>query len=105
RSYGDWSSDVCSSDLAEYTTTRLFSSVCCDLACDNFGDPTEPKFAAFDVALDLLAVFGSRTFGNNNDSAKVTGCLARFDHAGDLLVIEWNFGNQDNIGTTRDAAM
>src|SRR5437762_14206719 len=92
-------------EMAEHTTTRFLSRLFCDFACDNVADPAEPKFTAFDVAFDLLTVFGSRTFGNNHHSAKVTGCLARFDHAGDLLVVEWNFGNQENIGPARDAAV
>src|SRR5205085_7030804 len=85
-------------EMAEHTTTRFLSSLLRDFACNDFTDSTKPKLAAFNVAFDLFAIFRSRTFGNNNDSAKMTGRLARFDYIGDLLVIEWNFRNQDKIG-------
>ena len=91
--------------MTEHTTTRFFSSLSCDFARNDFADSTEPKLATFDVAFHLFAMFRSCAFRNHNQSAKVTGCLARFDHAGDLVVIEWNFRNQNNIGPAGDAAV
>ena len=80
-------------EMAEHTTTRFFSSLFCDFACNDFTNSTEPKLAAFNVALHLLAVFGSRTFGNYNGSTKITGRFASVDHGGDFAVIERNFRN------------
>ena len=57
------------------------------------------------VALDLLAVPGSRALGHDDNRAELTGGFARFDRAGDFVVIERDLGNQNDIGAARDTAM
>jgi hypothetical protein len=92
-------------EVTEHATTRFFACLFSDFVRNNFADSTEPKLAAFYVAFHLFTVFRSRAFRNHNDSSKVTCCLTRFDHPRYIVVIEWNFGNQNDIGAARDAAM
>src|SRR4030095_11271361 len=91
--------------MAENAAARFFSSAFCNLACDDFTDSAETKFAAFHVALPLFAMFGPGALCDDNNSPQVTRRLARFDRAGDFVEIEWNFRNQNNIGSSSDAAV
>ena len=50
-------------------------------------------------------MFRSRAFRSDNHSSEVTGRFTRIDHARDLVVIERDFGNQNDIGATGDAAL
>ena len=50
-------------------------------------------------------MFRSRAFRSDNHSSEVTGRFARIDHARDLVVIERDFGNQNDIGATGDTAL
>src|SRR4030095_2016296 len=91
--------------MAENAAARFFSSAFCNLACDDFTDSAETKFAAFHVALHLFAMFWPRALCDDNNSPQVTRRLARFDRAGDFVEIEWNFRNQNNIGSSSDGAL
>src|SRR5262249_29974812 len=70
-----------------------------------FADPAETKFAASHVALRVFAVFWSRAFCDYNDGPQITSSLARFDHARDLVVVEWNFRNQNDVCPAGDASV
>src|SRR5581483_6223386 len=85
--------------------TRLSAGAVGDLARYDFPDSAKAKLAALDVALDLFTMFGARPFGHNDHGARVTGSFARFDDVGDLVVIEWNFGDQDDIGAAGPSAV
>src|SRR5438477_2305326 len=50
-------------------------------------------------------MFQSRAFSSDNYRAKATGRFASIDHARDLFVIEWDFGNQNDISATGDTAL
>src|SRR6266536_3004017 len=91
--------------MAENAAACFLVSAFRNLAGYNFADSSQTKFAAFDVTLYLFAMFWPRTFCDHNNGSQITGRLARLDHAGDLVEIEWNFGNQNNIGATSNAAV
>src|SRR5438874_5119837 len=91
--------------MAEHATTRFFTGAHRDFARDNFANTAQPKLATFHVAFHLLAVFQSRAFRSNYHSSKVTGRFARIDHARDPVVIERDFGNQNDIGATGNTAL
>src|SRR4029079_4542567 len=91
--------------MPENATARFFSSAFGNLARDDFTDSAKAKFAAFHVAFDLFAMFWSRTFSDHNNTPQISSRLTRFDHARDFVEIEWNFGNQNNIGAACDAAV
>src|SRR5439155_5319294 len=91
--------------MAENTAARFFSSAFCNLACDDFTDSAETKFAAFHVTLYLFAVFWSRAFSDHNNCSQIASRLARLDHAGHLVEIEWDFRNQNNVCSSGDAAV
>ena len=50
-------------------------------------------------------MFGSSAFCDHDNSSQITGRLARLDYARDLVVIEWNFGNQNDVGAAGDTAV
>src|SRR6185312_1605975 len=83
----------------------LLPSALCNLVRNDFTDPAKAKFAAFHIAFDLFAMFWSRTFSDHNNTPQIASRLTRFDHARDFVEIEWNFGNQNNIGAACDAAV
>src|SRR5439155_6523519 len=91
--------------MTQNAAARFFISAFGDLMRHEFANSAEPKFAAFHVALHLLAMFWPRTFCDNHDRAQVTSRLTRLDHASDLIEVEWDFGNQNNIGAAGDAAV
>src|SRR6266481_7834962 len=91
--------------MAEHTAARLFSCAFRNFARHNLANPTQPKLTCFYVALHLFAMFRSRAFRDYNDCSQTTSSLPRLDHAGDLVVIEWNFRNQNDIRAASDAAM
>src|SRR6266516_8142974 len=91
--------------MAENAAARFFSSAFCNLARHDFPDSAETKFAAFHVALYLFAVFWSRAFSDHNNCSQIASRLARLDHAGDLVEIEWDFRNQNNIRSSSNAAV
>src|SRR5207237_7947 len=63
------------------------------------------KFAAFDVAFDLLTVFWSRALGDDNQRAETAGGFALFYRLSNFVVIKRNLGNQNNIGAAGDSTM
>ena len=91
--------------MPENAAARFFASALGDLTRDEFPDSAKPKFAAFYVLFHLFAMFWPRTFCDDYDGTEVTSRLARLDRARDFVEVEWNFGNQDNIGAPGDAAM
>src|SRR6267143_4538321 len=91
--------------MAKNAAARFLSSAFCNLACDDFTDSAETKFAAFHVTLYLFTVFWSRAFSDHNNCSQVTSHFARLHHAGDLVEIEWNFRNQNNIRSSSNAAV
>src|SRR6267378_2097906 len=91
--------------MAENTAARFLSSAFWNLAGHDFTDSAETKFAAFHITLYLFAVFWSRAFSDHNNCSQIASRLARLDHAGDLVEIEWNFRNQNNIRSSSNAAV
>src|SRR5262245_20225510 len=91
--------------MAENATTRFFTCAYRDFARDDFADTPQSKLATFHVPFHLFAVLRSRAFSSDNHSSKVTGRFARIDHARDFLVIERDFGNQNDIRATGNAAL
>src|SRR5215469_18404575 len=91
--------------MAEHARTRFFTSAYYDFARDDFANTAQPKLPTFHIAFHLFAVLLSRAFRSDNHGSKVTGRFARIYHARDLFVIERDFGNQNDIGATGDAAL
>src|SRR5580704_8115004 len=91
--------------MAENAAARFLPSSFCNLACDDLTDSAETKFAAFHVTLYLFAMFWSRAFSDHNNCSQITSRLARLDHAGDLVEIEWDFRNQNNVRSSSNAAV
>src|SRR5438128_6193526 len=91
--------------MTENAAARFFSSAFCNFARHDFPDSAETKFAAFHVTLYLFAVFWSRAFSDHNNCSQIASRLARLDHAGHLVEIEWDFRNQNNVCSSGDAAV
>src|SRR4051794_15308103 len=91
--------------MAKNDAACLLPGASGDLVRNDFADSAKPKFAAFHIAFDLFAMFWSRAFSDHNNTPQISSRLTRFDHARDFVEIEWNFRNQDNIGSARDAAV
>ena len=91
--------------MAEHTAARLFSCALGNFARHDFANPTKSKLACLYVALHLFAMFRSCAFRDYDDRSQTTSNLPRLNHAGDLVVIERDFGNQNDIRSTGDAAM
>src|SRR5215472_10768135 len=91
--------------MTENATTRFFTGAYRNFARDDFADTTQSKLATFHVPFHLSAMFLSRAFRSHNYSSKVTGRFARIDHARDFLVIERDFGNQNDVSATGDTAL
>ena len=58
---------------------------------NHIANSAEPKFAAFNVALDLLAILWPCAFSHDNKRAKPARDIASFYRVGDFLVIERGF--------------
>src|SRR5437016_12768359 len=91
--------------MAEHTAARLLAGALRDFARHDFANPTKPKLACLYVALHLFAMFPSCAFRDHDDRSQTTSNLPRLNHAGDLVVIEPDFGNQTDISSTGDASM
>src|SRR6267378_5330584 len=91
--------------MAQNAAACFLASAFRNLVRYNVADSAQTEFAAFHVALHLFAVFRSRTFCDHNNSSQIASRLPRFDHARDLVEIEWNFRNQNDIGPAGDAAV
>jgi hypothetical protein len=91
--------------MAKNAAARFFTGASGDLTRHELGNSAEPKFAAFHVLFHLFAMFWPRAFCDDYDRTQITGRLARLDHARDFVEVEWDFGNQDNIGAAGDAAV
>ena len=91
--------------MSEHAGARFFSGLFGDFARDHLADSAKTKFATFDVALDLLTVFWPRAFRYDNERAKPASGFALLNRRSNFVVIERDFGNQNNIGATRNAAM
>src|SRR5947207_12444642 len=91
--------------MAEHTAARLFSGAPGNFARHDFANSAQPKLACLHVALHLFAMFRSRAFRDYHYRSQTTSSLPRLDHAGDLVVIERNFGNQNDVRATGYTAM
>src|SRR5438067_5364865 len=99
---GRWAAAL---QMSKDTSARFFSSALGNLACDDIANSAESKFAAVDVALDLLSVFWSRAFSNDYERRETPSRIASLDGVCDFVVIERDFRNQDNICAAGDSAV
>src|SRR5207249_8539635 len=91
--------------MAKNAAARFFSTALRNFICHDVADTTEAKFATFYLAFNLFAMFWSRAFRDHHNGSQITSSLPCSDHARDFVVIERNFGNQNDIGAAGDAAM
>src|ERR1700674_497885 len=91
--------------MAEHACTRFFSSAFGDLVRDHVADSAQSKFAAFDIAFNLLAIFWARALGNNHQGAEAAGRFASFYRIRDFVVIERDLRNQDDVRATGDTSV
>ena len=91
--------------MSEHTRSRFFSSSFGNFARNHIPDPTEPKFAAVDVAFDLLTIFWTRAFSDDDERAEPARSVAFFYRVRNFSVIERDLGNQNNIGPAGNSAM
>src|SRR5260370_8445996 len=87
--------------MTEHARPRFFSSSFRNLARNHIADSTKAKFTAFDVALNLLAVFWSRAFSDDNERAEPASGFAFLYRVRDFSVIKRDLRNQDNIRAAR----
>jgi hypothetical protein len=91
--------------MTQHAAACLFPGTFCNFARDDFANPTKPELARLNVALHLFAMFRSCAFRNHHDRSQTTSSLARLNYPSNLVVIEWDFRNQNDIGAACDAAM
>src|SRR6266436_6298008 len=61
---GRWAAAL---QMSEHAGSRFFSSAFGDFARNHIADSAEAKFAALDIALNLLAILRARAFGDDNE--------------------------------------
>src|SRR5207302_6557837 len=99
---GRWTAAL---QMSKHTGARFFSSAFGNLARDDVANSAESKFAAVNVALDLLSVFWSRAFSDDDERCETSSRIASLDGVGDFVVIERDFRNQNNICPAGDSAV
>ena len=64
---GRWAAAL---QMSEHAGSRFFSSAFRDFVRNDIPNSSQSKFAAFDIALNLLAIFWPRAFGYDNERAE-----------------------------------
>src|SRR5438876_2277580 len=89
--------------MAKHTATRFFSSALGNFVRHHSANSTKTKFAAFHLTSDLFAMFRSSAFCDHDNSSQITSRFARLDHGRNLVVMEWDLGDQNDIGAAGEA--
>src|SRR5438552_1480240 len=99
---GRWAAAL---QMSEHARSRFFSSAFGDFARNHVANSAEAKFAAFDVAFNLLPIFRARAFGDDNKRAETASGYPLLYRLSNFVVIKRNLRNQNNIGAARNPAM
>ena len=91
--------------MAEHAGANLLVGALSDLASYDIPDAAKTVFAAGGVESRLASAFGSRALRHDDHGAFRTLAVAPGDFLGDLVVIEWDFRDQNDIRTASEAAM
>src|SRR5256885_11369028 len=91
--------------MAKHAGARFFSGARCNLPRHNVADSPQAELALFRFAFDLLAIFRTRAFCDDDQRTQITGSIARANGVGHSVEIEWNFRNEDDISATAEAAV
>src|SRR5438552_5010858 len=99
---GRWAAAL---QMSEHTRPRFFSSAFGDFARNHVANSAQSKFAAFNVACNLLPIFRARAFGYDNERAESSRGFSPFYCLSNFVVIKRNLRNQNDVGAARNPAM
>src|SRR5205823_12304917 len=91
--------------MSEHARSRFFSSAFGDFARNHVANSAEAKFAAFDVAFNLLPIFRARAFGDDNERAETASGFPLLYRLSNFVVIKRNLRNQNDVRDASDAAV
>src|SRR5205823_13095500 len=91
--------------MTEHARTRFLPSAFDNFARDNVADSAQSKFAAFNIAFNLLPIFRARAFGDNNERAETASGFPLLYRLSNFVVIKRNLRNQNDVRAASDAAV
>src|SRR5687767_15958443 len=91
--------------MPEHSAPRFFSGARRDLTRNDVADPAKAIFAVLIRVHDDLAVPGARSLGDNYNGRKTAAVGPGIDGGRNLVVIEWNLGDQNNMRAAGDTAV
>src|ERR1700730_2856749 len=91
--------------MSKHTRPRFFSRSFRDLTRYHIPDSAQSKFAAFDIAFNLLAISWPRAFGHDNERANPARGFPLLYRLSNLVVIKRDLRNQDNVRAAGEAAV
>src|SRR5207237_9696451 len=89
---GRWAAAL---QLSEHAGSRFFSSSFRDFMRNDIPNSSQPKFAAFDIALNLLPIFRARAFGDDNERAETASGFPTFYRLTHFVVTKRNARNKN----------
>src|SRR6202161_3332757 len=93
--------------MAEDERARLLARSLLNLAGDRAGDATEPRHLTGERRPDPRcdAARGDSSLGGHDDREVPAGAVTRADFLTHALDVEWNLGDEDDIGAPRQPAV
>ena len=86
--------------MAKDAGARLLAGASGNLSRHQVTDSTQAKFTTFHITFNLPAIFGLGTLGYDHERTQVPGSVTLFNGGRNLVIIKWDFRNQNNIGAT-----
>src|SRR5437763_5487067 len=99
---GRWAAAL---QMSEHAGSRFLSRSLRDFMRNHIPNSSQSKFAAFDIALNLLAIFWPRAFGDDNERAESSRRFPLFYRLSNFVVIKRDLRNQNDVRAARDAAV